>query len=95
MHIRGATTANATETKRGGTIVVAVIEVRVWPMLDMTWTSTKPTTSSIIAALVSTTPSLDCVKPLVPRTANVVPKLVEQSEAPAAKHWIEVALVRR
>jgi hypothetical protein len=48
-----------------------------------------------MAALVRTTPRRDSVKPLVPSTVKVVPKLVEQREAPAAKHWIGVAGVSR
>ena len=54
------------------------------PRLDMIWTMIKPTTSSIIAALVSTTPKRLSVRPLVARTVNVVPSDVEQSAAPAA-----------
>lgn len=44
----------------------------------------KPTTSSIIAALVSTTPKRLSVRPLVARTVNVVPSDVEHNAAPAA-----------
>lgn len=44
----------------------------------------RPTTSSSIAAEVSTTPSLVVVRPVVPRTVKVVPKLVEHKAAPAA-----------
>src|ERR1700761_4960690 len=46
---------------------------------------TKPTTSSIMAAPVSTTPKRELVRPLVPRTVNVVPRLVAHSAAPAVK----------
>lgn len=55
------------------------------PKLLMTCTMTKPTTSSIIAALVRTTPRREVERPLEPRTVKVVPKEVEQSAAPAAK----------
>jgi hypothetical protein len=55
---------------------------------------TRPTTSSIIAALLSTTPRRDVVSPLVPSTVKVVPRLVEHRAAPAAKHWRGVALMR-
>jgi hypothetical protein len=44
-----------------------------------------PTTSSIIAALESTTPKRVSVSPLVARTVKVVPSEVEHSAAPAAK----------
>jgi hypothetical protein len=50
----------------------------------MIWTITRPTTSSIIAALVRTVPSLVPVRPLALRMVNVVPKLVEHNAAPAA-----------
>jgi hypothetical protein len=56
---------------------------------------TRPTTSSIIAALVSTTPSLLFVRALVFRTVKVVPKLVEHRAAPAANAWRDVAFARR
>ena len=52
---------------------------------------TRPTTSSRIAALESTTPKRVCANPLVASTVRVVPKLVEQSAAPAAKHCKELA----
>src|SRR5690242_12551415 len=41
--------------------------------------------SSIIAALVRTTPRRVDARPLEPNTVNVVPRLVEHSAAPAAK----------
>lgn len=50
-----------------------------------------PTTSSIIAALVRTTPILVVLKPLVCMTVKVVPKLVEHNAAPAAKACSGVA----
>jgi hypothetical protein len=56
---------------------------------------TRPTTSSIIAALVSTTPSLLFVRALVFSTVRVVPKLVEHRAAPAANAWRDVAFARR
>jgi hypothetical protein len=56
---------------------------------------TRPTTSSIIAALVSTTPSLLFVRALVFRTVKVVPRLVEHRAAPAANAWRDVAFARR
>ena len=61
------------------------------PRLDTIWTITRPTTSSIIAAVVSTLPRRVDTKLLVPRTVNVVPRLVEHSAAPAAKDCIGVA----
>jgi hypothetical protein len=60
----------------------------------MTCTITSPTTSSIIAALLNTVPSLVLDNPLVLRIVKVVPRLVEQSAAPAAKAWSGVALER-
>lgn len=54
------------------------------PRLDMIWTMIRPTTSSIIAALVNTTPKRLSVRPLVARTVKVVPSDVEHSAAPAA-----------
>ena len=41
--------------------------------------------------MVSTLPRRVDTKPLVPRTVNVVPRLVEHSAAPAAKDCIGVA----
>jgi hypothetical protein len=46
---------------------------------------TSPTKSSIIAALVRTTPNLVVVSPLDASTVKVVPRLVEHNAAPAAK----------
>lgn len=57
------------------------------PRLEMICTMTRPTTSSSIAALVSTTPSLVSVSPVVPRMVKVVARLVEHKAAPAAKAW--------
>lgn len=61
------------------------------PKLEITWTMTRPTTSSIMAALVSTTPSLELIRPVERSTVKVVPKLVEHKAAPAAKDWRGVA----
>jgi hypothetical protein len=52
---------------------------------------TRPTTSSIIAAVVKTVPRRVADKPLVLRTVKVVPRLVEHSAAPAAKACTGVA----
>lgn len=50
-----------------------------------------PTTSSIIAAVVSTTPNRVTDSPLVAMTVKVVPRLVEHRAAPAAKACSGVA----
>jgi len=55
------------------------------PRFEITCTITNPTTSSIIAALLNTVPNLVLANPLVLRIVNVVPRLVLQSAAPAAK----------
>jgi hypothetical protein len=52
-----------------------------------------PTTSSSIAAVVRTVPSLVVVNPLALSTVKVVPKLVEHNAAPVAKAWSGVAMV--
>ena len=75
--------AKASDTPIGRKTVAASIDV-VCPRLVMTCTMIRPTTSSIMAALVSTTPSRLSVRPLVLRTVKVVPSDVEQSAAPAA-----------
>jgi hypothetical protein len=64
------------------------------PRLEMTWTITRPTTSSIIAALDKTVPSLVAVSPVVPRTVKMVPRLVEQRAAPAANDCKDFAATR-
>lgn len=64
------------------------------PRLDITCAMTRPTTSSIIAALVNITPKRVVVSPLVRSKVNVVPKLVEHNAAPAAKHWSRDALAK-
>ena len=71
------------ETNTGRMTVISLNDEPA-PRLDMIWTMINPTTSSIIAALVSTTPKRLSVSPLVARTVNVVPKDVEHSAAPAA-----------
>jgi hypothetical protein len=88
--VRGATIANASDTTTGLTTVTALMLPP--PRFEMTCTITRPTTSSIIAALVRTIPSLECERPLEARTVKVVPKLVEHRAAPAAKAWRGVAL---
>lgn len=72
------------DTKTGLMTVVTLNDEAETPRLEMTCTMTRPTTSSIMAALVRTTPKRDLVSPLVVSTVKVVPKLVEQSAAPAA-----------
>lgn len=55
----------------------------------MSWTtcdSSRPMTSSMRAALVRSAPTLVCTYPLACRMVSVVPRLVEQRAAPAAKH---------
>lgn len=51
-----------------------------------------PTTSSIIAALVRTTPIRVVIRPDADMMAKVVPRLVEHKAAPAAKAWMGDAL---
>jgi hypothetical protein len=89
QQVTGATTANARETRIGRTTVTGLMLPP--PRFDMTWTITRPTTSSIMAALVKTTPSREDDNPLAASTVKVVPRLVEQSAAPAAKAWRGVA----
>jgi hypothetical protein len=83
--IKGLTTAKAIDTSIGLITVIAENEDAVDPSLEITETMTRPTTSSIMAALVRTVPSRVFVRPLVPRMVKVVPRLVEHSAAPAAK----------
>jgi hypothetical protein len=47
----------------------------------------RPTTSSIIAALVRTVPRRVRARPEEVRIEKVVPRLVAERAAPAAKHW--------
>jgi hypothetical protein len=82
--MRGIKTAKAIDTNTGRMTVISVKDEPA-PRVGMIWTMTRPTTSSIMAALVSTTPRRLSVRPLVARTVNVVPSDVEQSAAPAAK----------
>ena len=55
---------------------------------------TSPATSSSIAPVVGTVPKCIFVKPLVPGTVNLVPKLVEHRVALAANACGGVALTR-
>jgi hypothetical protein len=81
--IKGIKTANAIDTNTGR---MTVISVKVDPALrvGIIWTIIRPTMSSIMAALVRTTPRRLSVRPLVARTVKVVPSDVEHSAAPAA-----------
>lgn len=83
--------ANPRDTKTGRTTVVKLNPEPEAPKLEMIWTMIRPTTSSSIAALVRTTPSLVSVSPVVPKMVKIVPKLVEHNAAPAAKAWSGVA----
>ena len=73
------------EAPSGRTTLAAWKDELDEPRLEITCIITKPTTSSIIAALASTVPSRVAVNLLELRTVKVVPRLVEQSAAPAAK----------
>jgi hypothetical protein len=84
LQTKGTTTTKASETKIGRTTDAVLKDVKASPRLEITWTMTRPTTSSIIAALVSMTPNRVSVKPLALSTVKVVPRLVEHSAAPAA-----------
>ena len=64
------------------------------PRFEIIWTITNPITSSIMAALPSTTPSRVLASSVVERMVNVVPMLVDDSAAPAANAWREVAASR-
>ena len=79
------------ETKTGLITVVELKDEADPPRFEITCTMTRPTTSSIMAALVKTTPRRDLVRPLVDRTVKVVPRLVEHRAAPAEKAWRGVA----
>jgi hypothetical protein len=85
IEIRTIATRAPTDTPIGRIIVPALT---VWfsdtPIVDIILTMTRPTTSSSIAAVTKTVPTLVEVNLAADRTANVVPKDVEQSEAPAA-----------
>ena len=87
QHPKGTTTANAKLTPSGLTTVLhEKLPPEEVPRLEITCTITNPITSSIIAALASTTPNLVFANPLVLKIVKVVPRLVAQSAAPAAKH---------
>ena len=79
-------TAKAADTKTGRRTVATDTDAPGELRLETTWTMTNPATSSSIAALVSTTPRRVVVSLLERKTAKVVPRLVEQRAAPAAKH---------
>lgn len=79
-------TAKAMDTKIGRKTVTTDTDAPGEPKLETTWTMANPSTSSSIAALVRTTPRRVAVSLLERRTAKVVPRLVEQRAAPAAKH---------
>ena len=72
------------ETAIGLTTTIALKPLVSILRLLITCTMTRPTTSSSMAALERTVPSRLSINPLVLRTVNVVPKLVEHSAAPAA-----------
>jgi hypothetical protein len=90
-HTRGAHTVKARDTRNRLTIVIALTLALDGPRLEKTWTMTISITLSIMAALVSTTPSLKLVKAVERSAVNVVPRLVEHRSAPAAKDWRGVA----
>src|SRR5690349_11530185 len=90
-HDRGITIAKARETRTGRSMVTAPMSPLWPPRSEMTCTMIRPTTSSIMAALERTTPSLVWDSPLEARTVKVVPRLVEHNAAPAAKAWRGVA----
>lgn len=84
-------TANPRETKTGRMTVRALNDAVLPPRLEIIWTITKPTTSSITAALVVTVPRRVVVSWVVERMVKVVPRLVALSAAPAANAWSDVA----
>lgn len=55
------------------------------PRFEMIWTMTRPAISSVTAAPLKTAPSLVFARPVAGRVVKVVPMLVEQRAAPAAK----------
>lgn len=79
---RIAATRNAIETPIGLAIAPASISP---PSCEITLTNTSPITSSIIAAVTSTVPSLVVFNLTDARIANVVPSDVDDNAAPAAK----------
>jgi hypothetical protein len=86
----GMIIAKPRDTTTGLTTVIA--SKASPPRFEITWTMIRPMTSSIMAALVKTTPRRVAERPLVPRIVNVVPRLVEHNAAPAAKACNGVAL---
>ncbi len=89
----GTNIANAVETNIGRTTVTALKEDEV-PRFEMILTMTRPMTSSSIAALDRTIPKRLVTSPLELSRVKVVPRLVEQRVAPAAKAWRGVALAK-
>ena len=85
-HAAGRRIPNANETKTGRMTVTA-LNAGEDPRVEITCTIIRPTTSSIMAAEVSTTPKREEVRLLLLRRVNVVPRLVEQRAAPAANAW--------
>lgn len=90
----GSTTENAKLTSIGLAMAVVVAETRAFPRSEIICTNTSPNTSSNTAAPVRTMPRRVVIRPLVFRTVNVVPRLVEQSAAPALKDPRGVASAR-
>jgi hypothetical protein len=78
------------ETNRGRITVTALKdeeEESLPPRFDIICTMTRPTTSSSIAAAVVTVPSRVVISCVVDKMVNVVPRLVADRAAPAAKAW--------
>ena len=90
----GIPTVKAVLTSIGRATAAVVTEAVFAPMLDMICTSTSPTTSSMTAAPVSMIPSRVFERPLVFKSVNVVPRLVEHSAAPAVKEPRDVVSAR-
>lgn len=65
------------------------------PRLEIPCTIIDSTISSTLATVAITVASRVISKPLVPSTVNVVAKLIEQSETPAANACNGVAFVRK
>lgn len=84
-------TANPMATNMGLITVSALSNPPEPPRLEITWTITKPATSSIIAGPLRTTPSRALTNPVVKKIVNVVAILVEQRDAPAANACRRVA----
>ena len=79
-HPIGKKVANARETRMGRMIVVAEIEPCPESGLEITWTRTRPTISSSIAADIRMVPRRLVLRPVVFRRLKAVPRLVEQSD---------------